>query len=113
MFSSLTIRDRSLEEGKESRVLKAKEMEGDGLILHTGSPEAPLKVDGTRNLGKLFQVTKVTKGKVQNDVRAKSWEELGVSSKWLNLQFGGVDRQFLKLIHEETVIKVYSSGVEK
>lgn len=77
MFSSLTIWDRSLEEGKESRSLEAKEVECDGLILHTRSPEVPLKVDGSRNWGTLFKVTKVTKGKVQHDMRVKSWESWG------------------------------------
>lgn len=45
-------------------MLKAKEMDCDGLILHTGGPEVPLKVDRTRSLGTLFGVIKVTKGKV-------------------------------------------------
>lgn len=53
---------QSLEEGKMSRALEAKEMECDGLVLHAGSPEVPWKVDGTRSLGTLFKVTKITKG---------------------------------------------------
>ena len=51
------------------------------LILHTGQQEIPLKVDET-SLGMLFKITMVTKEKIKNNMRAKSYEaSLGVSDK--------------------------------
>lgn len=38
------------------------------LILHSGEQEVPLNVDAA-SLGMLFKVTRVTKGKVKNNMR--------------------------------------------
>ena len=41
------------------------------LILRSGEQEIPLKVDAS-SLGMLFKVTRVTKGKVKNNMRTKN-----------------------------------------